>query len=149
MSNAARTKMIEGAAVLLARQGVQATSFGEVLKATRAPRGSIYHYFPGGKDQLIKEALDLLAAKAFEPMNKYAGASAEEITREFVKHWRLYLSKSKQQAGAAILAVTVSADSNDLVAHAAAVCREWVQSSPLFLSWTGCPRVTQLPLQRL
>lgn len=111
--------------MLLARAGVQATSFGEVIKATGAPRGSIYHHFPKGKDQMIEEAIDLLAARAFDPLDRHAGAPAEEITRQFFDLWRSYLSGSKLQAGCAILAVTVTAESPQLVSHAAAVFRTW------------------------
>ena len=44
-----RRKMIEGAMQLLARRGLQATSFAEVLEHTGAPRGSVYHHFPEGQ----------------------------------------------------------------------------------------------------
>ena len=37
----ARDRMIDGAAVLLAKRGLQGASFSEVLEATGAPRGSI------------------------------------------------------------------------------------------------------------
>jgi TetR/AcrR family transcriptional repressor of lmrAB and yxaGH operons len=125
MSGDVRARMIEGAAELLARQGVQATSFGEVLKATGAPRGSIYHHFPRGKTQLIEEALDLLGARAFDPIEEYAGATAEEITREYLNMWRSFLGGFTVQGGCAILAVTITADSAQLVDHAAAVFRKW------------------------
>ena len=59
MKQDSQEQMIEGALSLLAKQGLQATSFSEVLKLTKAPRGSIYHHFPGGKDQLVAEALRL------------------------------------------------------------------------------------------
>ena len=49
--------MIDGAIRLLAKRGLQATSFSEVLALTGAPRGSIYHHFPEGKDQLIGAVL--------------------------------------------------------------------------------------------
>ena len=58
MTSDARNRMIAGAARLLARRGLQATSFSTVLAATGAPRGSIYHHFPGGKDELVVAALD-------------------------------------------------------------------------------------------
>src|SRR5579864_69473 len=55
-SSPPRQRMIESAAVLIRERGVQATSFSEVLAHSRAPRGSIYHHFPGGKAQLVEEA---------------------------------------------------------------------------------------------
>src|SRR5437868_9939475 len=48
-------KMIESAAVLFRERGVQGTSFADVLEHSGAPRGSIYHHFPGGKAQLAEE----------------------------------------------------------------------------------------------
>ena len=56
--------MIESAVVLLAKQGYRATSFDAVLERSKAPRGSIYHHFPGGKDELIAAAIDLAGARA-------------------------------------------------------------------------------------
>lgn len=48
--------MIQSAALLMRERGVDGTSFSEVLAHSGAPRGSIYHHFPGGKAQLVEEA---------------------------------------------------------------------------------------------
>jgi len=48
--------MVQSAALLMREHGVENTSFSQVLAHSGAPRGSIYHYFPGGKAQLIEEA---------------------------------------------------------------------------------------------
>src|SRR5919197_1479958 len=52
----ARERMIQSAALLFRRQGIEGTSFSDVLEHSGAPRGSIYHHFPGGKSQLAEEA---------------------------------------------------------------------------------------------
>jgi AcrR family transcriptional regulator len=51
-----RERMIRSAALLFRRQGIEGTSFSDVLDHSGAPRGSIYHHFPGGKAQLAEEA---------------------------------------------------------------------------------------------
>src|SRR5918911_1463093 len=51
-----RERMIQSALILMGRQGVEGTSFSQVIDHSGAPRGSIYHHFPGGKEQLIAEA---------------------------------------------------------------------------------------------
>jgi AcrR family transcriptional regulator len=56
MESDPRQRMIETAAVVMRERGVEATSFSEVIARSGAPRGSIYHHFPGGKAQLIEEA---------------------------------------------------------------------------------------------
>jgi len=125
MSGDVRQRMIEGAARLLAQHGLQGASFSEVIELTGAPRGSLYHHFPDGKDQLVSSAIDLAGARALEFLEKKAGAGAEEITAYFLYIWREVLSRSNFQAGCAVLAVTVATDSPDLLARAAAIFRAW------------------------
>jgi TetR/AcrR family transcriptional regulator, lmrAB and yxaGH operons repressor len=120
-----RQQMIEGAARLLAQRGLQETSFSEVLELTRAPRGSIYHHFPDGKDQLVAAAIDLAGAHAVTLIESSEGTSADRITDEFMGLWRSVLTRSELQAGCSVLAVTVATDSADLIAHAGAVFRAW------------------------
>jgi TetR/AcrR family transcriptional repressor of lmrAB and yxaGH operons len=117
--------MIAGAMKLLARRGLQATSFSEVLELTGAPRGSIYHHFPEGKDQLVAAAIDLAGDRALEPLEQIAGASPEEITELFLGMWRRLLSHANFDAGCSVLAVTVAADSRELLDHAGNVFRSW------------------------
>jgi TetR/AcrR family transcriptional repressor of lmrAB and yxaGH operons len=121
----AKERMVHGAAELLARKGVQGTSFNEIIAATGAPRGSIYHHFPGGKDELLEAAMDHLALEALKPLDALDGSSAEEVTKSFLNLWRSILVRSELQAGCAILAVTVTSDSSALIARAAAAFETW------------------------
>src|SRR5689334_8272172 len=52
-----RERMILAAAKLMRRQGVNGTGVREIVEQSGAPWGSFRHYFPGGKDQLISEAI--------------------------------------------------------------------------------------------
>ena len=125
MAGEVRARMVEGAAQLLARQGLQATSFSEVLELTGAPRGSVYHHFPEGKDQLIGAALDLTGARVLAALDRQAGARAEAITAFFIGLWRSVLNQAHFASGCAVLAVTVATDSPALLQHTAAVFRAW------------------------
>ena len=51
-----RALLIEGARRLLAEKGYAGMELRDVAERGRAPRGSIYHHFPGGKRQLAVEA---------------------------------------------------------------------------------------------
>ena len=68
-----RDHMVQGAMTSLARRGLQATSFSEVLAATGAPRGSLYHHFPGGKHQLVAAAVDRAGTVLTDAMAPEAG----------------------------------------------------------------------------
>jgi TetR/AcrR family transcriptional repressor of lmrAB and yxaGH operons len=117
--------MIEGAARLLAERGLQETSFSEVLVLTGAPRGSIYHHFPEGKDQLVAEAMQFAGARAMALMERKAGESAVEVTAYFLYVWRETLVRSNFSAGCSVLAVTVATDSAELLERAANVFEAW------------------------
>jgi AcrR family transcriptional regulator len=53
----ARDRIVYAAAQSVRERGVAATGLRGVVADAHAPRGSLQHYFPGGKDQLIGEAL--------------------------------------------------------------------------------------------
>ncbi|MBT2387639.1 TetR/AcrR family transcriptional regulator [Streptomyces sp. ISL-11] len=52
-----RERMVFSAAQLFRRDGVTATGMRAVVAHAHAPRGSLQHYFPGGKEQLVNEAV--------------------------------------------------------------------------------------------
>jgi AcrR family transcriptional regulator len=100
--------MVAGAADLMSRRGVNATSLREVVRHTGTPRGSIGHHFPRGKLQLIEDAIVFAGAQVSGPL--------EHLTREhgaiaglraFIALWRKTLEKTRFQAGCPVLAVAV------------------------------------------
>src|SRR5579859_1110338 len=125
MAHDSKDQMIEGAIQLLATKGLQATSFSEVLALTGAPRGSIYHHFPGGKNELIAAALDRTSQRTLDQIETKRGESARAITEFFLELWRKLLVYSKFKAGCSVLAVTIAADSDDLRQKAATIFENW------------------------
>jgi AcrR family transcriptional regulator len=59
---ATRQRIIETSADLLRRQGYNATGIKQIVADAEAPFGSIYHHFPGGKEQLGAEAIRVSGA---------------------------------------------------------------------------------------
>ena len=125
MASETRDRMIVGAARLLAERGLQETSFSEVLQRTGAPRGSIYHHFPEGKDQLVGSAIEFAGSHAMSLLEAKTGESAIAVTEYFLHVWREVLTRSQFQAGCSVLAVTVATDSPQLLQQAAGVFRAW------------------------
>lgn len=120
-----RAKMVAGAAQLLAERGLEGTSFADVIERTGAPRGSLYHHFPQGKDQLVGAAIDLAGARAIDFLDRKAGSSALEVTEYFLYLWHEVLSRSEFRAGCAVLAVTVATGSPELMGRASEIFRTW------------------------
>jgi AcrR family transcriptional regulator len=117
--------MVESTVVLLAKHGLQRTAFSDVLAHSGAPRGSVYHHFPKGKDELVDAALTLAGDRALSVLDAVAGEPPVQVTQHFLDVWRAVLVRSGLQAGCAVLAVTVATDSNGLLDHAAAIFRAW------------------------
>ncbi len=52
-----RKRIVGAMARLLRRQGYAATGLNQLVAEAGAPKGSLYHYFPDGKEQVAAEAL--------------------------------------------------------------------------------------------
>ena len=52
-----RDKLIQAAIRLYREKGYANTGLSEILKLSGAPKGSLYHYFPGGKEELTAIAV--------------------------------------------------------------------------------------------
>jgi AcrR family transcriptional regulator len=57
MASTTKDRIIDSSAELFRRQGYTATGVKQIVAAANAPFGSIYHFFPGGKEQLGVEAI--------------------------------------------------------------------------------------------
>jgi TetR/AcrR family transcriptional regulator, lmrAB and yxaGH operons repressor len=125
MKQDSREQMIEGALSLLAQQGLQATSFSEVLKLTKAPRGSIYHHFPGGKDELVSEALKLLEKRTIKSIQALDSADPEKIVEGFLGLWRYLLTTYNFSTGCSAVAVTVATNSPELLKQSESIFESW------------------------
>jgi AcrR family transcriptional regulator len=58
-------------AQLVRERGVTGTGMREVVARAAAPRGSLQHYFPGGKEQMVREALAWSAGFAADRVREY------------------------------------------------------------------------------
>src|ERR1700729_464881 len=120
-----KQRMIERTAILLAQKGLQGTSFSEVLEASGAPRGSLYHHFPGGKNELVLAALSKAADQVMDTINRGESKSAAVVAQTFIGLWRMQLVKYDFRAGCAGVAITVATDSPVLLESVGEVFRNW------------------------
>ncbi len=52
-----RDKIVRSAAVLFRRYGYAASGTNDIVALSGAPKGSLYHYFPRGKEQIAEEVI--------------------------------------------------------------------------------------------
>lgn len=87
-----RDRMVYSAAQLIRARGVAATGVRDVVEHAAAPRGSFQHYFPGGKDQLVGEAVAWAGEFAAQWVASYrrtaATPSPDGLLAHLVQPWR-------------------------------------------------------------
>ena len=54
-----KDRIINAATILFQQQGYHATGLNQILKESNAPKGSLYYYFPKGKEELALECINL------------------------------------------------------------------------------------------
>ena len=120
--------MVRGAVQLLRERGYTGTGFREVIALTGAPRGSIYHHFPGGKAELAGEAVEYVGGLARGAIERsFAEGGPIAGLRAFVEIWRADFERSDYRAGCPIVAVAVEVhdDAPELVDVAARAFAAW------------------------
>jgi AcrR family transcriptional regulator len=133
-----RERIIDTSAELFRRQGYTATGVKQIVTAARAPFGSIYHHFPGGKEQLGAEAIrrsgalyELLIPAVFDPAPDLPGA-----VRAFFAGAAAHLVETDYEDACPIatVALEVSSSSETMRRACAEVFESWIAA--------GVPRFT-------
>ena len=110
MTSDSRERMVRSAASLIRSRGLNATSFSEVLSESGAPRGSIYHHFPQGKEQLAEDAIRWTSARVLAHLRAGAAATPSDVLKRFIAMWRQVVVSSGGAAGCVVAGVALDTD---------------------------------------
>jgi AcrR family transcriptional regulator len=114
MAEGTRDRMIDAAIDALRRDGVAGMSFTDLLIASGAARGAIYHHFPGGKSELVVEAVTRNAGDVRGRLVDLPHGSPRLIVDEFVDLIRPVVQQSSAGSGCAVAAAAMaSCDQRD------------------------------------
>lgn len=102
-----RERTVAGAADMIGRRGLSATSIREMAKHAKAPLGSTYHYFPEGKQQLADEAVRYAGERVARTLRKELEAGPAAGLKAFLDLWRKIVVDSDFRAGCPVLAVAI------------------------------------------
>ena len=83
-----RDRMVEAAIEGMRASGLAGAGINQVIAASGAPKGSLYHYFPGGKLQLAAEALERFGERQREQLAAALAGEAppdEKLRRLFAR----------------------------------------------------------------
>lgn len=122
-----RQRLLNGARKLLAEKGYAGMELRDVAEVGKAPRGSIYHHFPGGKSQLAVEAAELEGTEirtAIERSLEERGL-AETLTM-FGEMFRRRVKDQPERLGCPVAAAALARPEDPALAAAAtAAFQSW------------------------
>lgn len=123
-----RQRMVTSAALLVRERGVAGTSIPAVLEHSRGPRGSVGFHFPGGRSELLSEALrwvgEMVSARLREGVER--GVAPLDLYRGICEHYKRQLAETDYTAGCPIgAAAQESFDDAALGPVVAEIVDEW------------------------
>lgn len=123
--------MLVAAAELLRERGAAGVTVDAVLSRSGAPRGSVYHHFPGGRSEILGDALQFAADDMLTKVGPGPDVSAVTLLRRLAAMWRDALVDSGFTAGSPVLAAALGsgADEQQLASVAADIFRQWRDSA--------------------
>ncbi|HME77498.1 MAG TPA: TetR/AcrR family transcriptional regulator [Mycobacterium sp.] len=125
-----RQKMLLSSVELLHERGAAGVTVDAVLSRSQSPRGSVYHHFPGGRAEIISEALRLAGEIISGIIEQPTALGSRGALRRIGKLWNRLLLESDFNAGCPVVSVAVggSADDQHLQPAVAEIFQRWDQA---------------------
>lgn len=117
----AKDQIVKAACDLLESQGFHATGLNQIVKESGAPKGSLYYYFPEGKDELAEAAIERAGRQVVERIA--AGLAGEanpaKAIAAFVTQIAHFVELSGFRSGGPLMTVALeTATTNERLNHA-------------------------------
>lgn len=114
-------------------KGYSLTSVQDIIKKAKAPKGSVYYYFPKGKDEIYLEALDKISCnvkKEFKTISPKEGTLEEYLTKVF----DLFISKGKACKHSGFSLTLLALETSELSPLIAEKCSDILENWRLLLA---------------
>lgn len=81
-----REKILTSAAFLFQKNGYHATGLNEIIRESATPKGSLYYYFPNGKEELAEATIKLMGNKIQHDIEEELAKNSDPVqaTEEFI-----------------------------------------------------------------
>lgn len=99
-----KENLVRAAMRLFRRQGYASSGLQQILAESGAPKGSLYHYFPAGKEALGEAAVDMAADLIHEMLSDLAARHSDPkaFVRAYARTMAGWMEESKFQSGCPI-----------------------------------------------
>jgi TetR/AcrR family transcriptional repressor of lmrAB and yxaGH operons len=127
-----RDRMVDAAIAGMRTCGLAGAGINQVVAASGAPKGSLYHYFPGGKLELAREALERFGEQRLKELQTALsgdGPPDQKVQRLF-KRAAKGLVLEDFRYGCAVAGVTLDLDDDSALLGpvCSALLESWAQA---------------------
>ena len=107
-----RHRLVVAAAILFQRRGFYGVGTEEIIKLAKAPRGSLYHHFPDGKEALACAAVDWVLDEMISHIRqlRLSGHSPEEVIGILAREIGQWLAAQNFEEGSLFSALAACLD---------------------------------------
>jgi AcrR family transcriptional regulator len=125
-----KSRMVDSAVRLLRERGLNGVTVDAVVADSRAPRGSVYHHFPGGRSELVLAAGRQSAQEVSGLIDAHPEIDPREGIGLFVDFWKSLLMELDFRAGCGVAALAVETPEQDeeYLELAANTFRHWQET---------------------
>lgn len=148
-----KEQIIRATAELLRRRGYSATGLSDIVEKSRAPKGSVYHYFPGGKDEIAVAAMRYAGERVKQTLEQLATAtdSPAALLRSYGNLVAGWMAESGFRDGCPVATVLLETapDKGEMAAAGSAVLAGWSEIIESRLAESGLDEERARRLSRL
>ena len=124
-----REQIIEKTRELLEIQGYHGTGLNQIVKESGSPKGSLYYYFPGGKEELAVEAIQQAGTMVLKRIRHNLSLVDDPAIaiREFIMNIAINVERSGYAKGGPIttIALETASSSEQLRAVCDQIYQDW------------------------
>ncbi|MHB1538081.1 MAG: TetR/AcrR family transcriptional regulator [Solirubrobacteraceae bacterium] len=136
-----RERILDSSAELFRRQGYSGTGLKQILAAANAPFGSLYHFFPGGKEELGAESIRVSGRLYMQLFVEIAARETDVVSA--VEAFFAGAAETLSETGyadacpIATVALEVASTSETLRIATAEAFEEWIVGASAFFEIAG------------
>jgi TetR/AcrR family transcriptional regulator, lmrAB and yxaGH operons repressor len=111
----ARDRLIAAMTDALRRRGLHGIGLTELLQVAQAPKGVLYHHFPGGKTELAIAAIDQVVERMTSGLDRLLGTTPDPLQamRRWIAGATARLQDTGFEAGCPLATVALESRSED------------------------------------
>ena len=117
----AKTRLIAAMIDALQRRGLHGSGLTELLTAAQAPKGVLYHHFPGGKTELAVAAVDAVVERLCASLNERMGSANDPAAAlmTWINSAQKRLEASGYERGCPLATIALETTEQDVALRAA------------------------------